>query len=113
MYVFVAAFVLCVEHSHRPRVGRVQIRASLLCTYHASAHPHRQVSSLLSRYLCINYPYNPHTFSGPTSLDDHVLRYAAVEESALVVHRYLDVKNKAGVAGQPASECNCQLAKAG
>ena len=89
MYVFVAAFVLCVEHSHRPRVGRVQIRASLLCTYHASAHPHRQVSSLLSRYLCINYPYNPHTFSGPTSLDDHVLRYAAVEESALVVHRHL------------------------
>ena len=46
-------------------------------------------------------------------MDDHVLRYAAVEESALVVHRYLDVKNKAGVAGQPASECNWQLAKAG
>ena len=46
--------------------------------------------------------YNPHTFPGPTSLDDHVLRYAAVEESALVMHRHLDVKNKGPV--WPASQ---------
>ena len=56
-----------------------------------------------SSLYILNYPrINPHTFPGPTSLDDHVLRYAAVEESALVMHRHLDVKNKGPV--WPASQ---------
>ena len=43
----------------------------------------------------------PHPSAPPApSLDDHILRDVAVEESALVVHRHL-CGNNAGVAGQP------------
>ena len=48
---------------------------------------------------------------GSVSLDDHILRDVAVEESALVVHRHL--RGKQCRHGRPASEWVCQLAEAG